>query len=264
MKGLREMLLQEEARLEKLLKKVETELRAAPKGSLHLSSSNDYVQYYHHFPGQEKRGEYLSKKETPLISQLAQKGYDEKLRRLLRHRLRQIKSITKDYEDEEIEQIFNDEHRERKKLIRPVEPTWNQRLASWKAEEYIGKSFPEGAPAIYTEQGERVRSKSEKILADMFFHKGIAYKYECPLYLNGIGFVHPDFTFLSRRTGQELYWEHHGRMDDLQYAEKTIQKIHSYEENNIFPGEKLILTFETAKSPLDTRLAEKLAEKYLL
>ena len=53
-------------------------------------------------------------------------------------------------------------------------------------------------------------------------------------------------------------------MDDLQYAEKTIQKIHSYEENNIFPGEKLILTFETAKSPLDTRLAEKLAEKYLL
>lgn len=157
MKGLREMLLQEEARLEKILKKVETELCAAPEGSLHLSSSNNQVQYYHHFPGQEKRGEYLSKKETAFIRQLAQKGYDEKLRRLLCCRLRQIKSITKDYEDEEIEQIFNGEHRERQKLIRPVEPTWNQRLASWKAEEYIGKSFPEGAPAIYTEQGERIR-----------------------------------------------------------------------------------------------------------
>ena len=263
MKGLREMLLQEEVRLEKLLKKVETELCAAPEGSLHLSSSNNQVQYYHHFPGQNKK-KYISKTKSHLIQQLAQKEYDEKLLRHICRRLRQIKELIRDYDDDEIELFFQNEHRERQKLIRPVEPTWNQRLASWKAEEYIGKSFPEGAPAIYTEQGERVRSKSEKILADMFFHKGIAYKYECPLYLNGIGFVHPDFTFLSRRTGQELYWEHHGRMDDLQYAEKTIQKIHSYEENNIFPGEKLILTFETAKSPLDTRLAEKLAEKYLL
>lgn len=25
--------------------------------------------------------------------------------------------------------------------------------------------------------------------------------------------VYPDFTFLSRRTGEEIYWEHEGMMD---------------------------------------------------
>ena len=29
-----------------------------------------------------------------------------------------------------------------------------------------------------------------------------------------IRIVYPDFTFLSRKTKQEIYWEHDGRMDD--------------------------------------------------
>ena len=98
----------------------------------------------------------------------------------------------------------------------------------------------------------------------MFFHKGIAYKYECPLYLNGIGFVHPDFTFLSKESGQEIYWEHDGRMDDPVYAHNAVKKIQAYEENGIYPGERLILTFETEKNVLDMRHVKKLAEKYLL
>ena len=52
-------------------------------------------------------------------------------------------------------------------------------------------------------------------------------------------------------------------MDDPIYAQNAVRKIHAYEENNIFPGERLILTFETEQVVLDTRIIEKLVHKYL-
>lgn len=57
---------------------------------------------------------------------------------------------------------------------------------------------------IYTQKGERVRSKSEKTLADYFYYHGIPYKYECPLLLKGFGIIYPDFTFLTRRSQKEM------------------------------------------------------------
>lgn len=114
-----------------------------------------------------------------------------------------------------------------------------------------------------TEKGERVRSKSEKILADYFYRNNIPYKYEKPLYLKGYGIVYPDFTLLSKKTYQEIYWEHEGMMDKQDYARAAVRKIELYQLNNIYPGEQLIMTFETEQSLLNSRLMEKLTEKYL-
>ena len=76
--------------------------------------------------------------------------------------------------------------------------------------------------------------------------------------------VYPDFTFLSRKTKQEIYWEHDGRMDDSVYAQNAVRKILAYEENGIYPGESLILTFESEKNVLNTRIIERLVHRYLL
>ena len=84
------------------------------------------------------------------------------------------------------------------------------------------------------------------------------------MYLKGFGIVHPDFTFLSRKTKKEMYWEHDGRMDEPGYARNAIRKIQAYEKNDIYPGESLILTFETERSVLDIRMVKRLAERYLL
>lgn len=264
MAGLREMLLKEQSRLEQILKKTEERMKDAPDGSLRLSRSGKSVQYYRCMPGKQKNGEYLPKAEGEMVRRLAQKSYDQKVEKLAGKRLAQIKRMVKDYEDDEIERLFLNEHKERQKLIRPVEPTWEQRLEAWINEEYLQKEFREDVPVILTERGERVRSKSEKLLADYFWRSGILYKYERPLHLKGFGIVHPDFTFLSRKTRQEVYWEHDGRMDDPVYAQRAIRKIQAYEQNGIYPGEKLILTFETEKSVLDLRMVKRLAEKYLI
>ena len=138
---------------------------------------------------------------------LAQKGYNKAVVKKGEARLKQIKKITKNYSDDEIEKIYTSMHKERQLLVTPIEPTWNQLLMKWYEEEYQGKEFKEGTPLILTEKGERVRSKSEKILADYFYRKNILYKYEKPLHLKGYGTVYPDFTFLSRKTYREIYWE---------------------------------------------------------
>ena len=75
--------------------------------------------------------------------------------------------------------------------------------------------------------------------------------------------MYPDFTFLSPRTGQEIYWEHEGMMDKQEYARSAVRKIELYMKNGIYPGERLILTFETEQSMLNQKTLESLVERYL-
>lgn len=75
--------------------------------------------------------------------------------------------------------------------------------------------------------------------------------------------MYPDFTFLSPRTGQEIYWEHEGMMDKPEYARSAVRKIEQYMKNGIYPGERLILTFETEQSLLNQKILESLVERYL-
>ena len=145
-------------------------------------------------------------------------------------------------------------HTQRQLLVTPVEPIWEKELAKWYDSEYHGKEFYEGTAEIVTEKGERVRSKSEKILADYFYRNNILYQYEKPLYLKGYGTIYPDFTFLSKKTRKEIYWEHEGMMDKPEYAKR----------NGIHLGERLILTFETELTVLNSQIVEELVEKYLV
>ena len=155
-------------------------------------------------------------------------------------------------------------HTQRQLLVTPVEPIWEKELAKWYDSEYHGKEFYEGTAEIVTEKGERVRSKSEKILADYFYRNNILYQYEKTLYLKGYGTMYPDFTFLSKKTRKEIYWEHEGMMDKPEYAKSAVKKIESYQRNGIHLGERLLLTFETELTVLNSQIVEELVEKYLV
>ena len=160
--------------------------------------------------------------------------------------------------------IYNNLHPIKQKFVSPYEASWEQRVQNWKSIPYTGKEFEQGTPEIYTKKGERVRSKSEKLIADTLFDLGIEYKYECPIVLKGYGVVYPDFTILSRKTGKEVYWEHDGKMDDPKYSEKAVRKINSYIYNGIIPGDRLMLTFETSNIVLNDRTIKKMIDNFLL
>lgn len=263
-KELREQLLNEGQRLEIITKKIKCELENAPEGSLRLGTSQGCTQYYHCKEGAPHNGAYISKKEMNLVRDLAQKSYNEKVLRYTEKTSKQISRLLVNYEDDKIEKIYRSENIKRQKLITPIEPTYEQNIEKWMAVSFKGKGFSDGAPVILTNKGIRVRSKSEKILADYFDSLDLVYKYECPLYLENFGNIYPDFTFLSRKTGREIYWEHEGMMDNPEYARTAIQKMETYEKNGIFPGENLILTFETSMTPINSELMQMNVKKYLL
>lgn len=264
LKGLRELLLAEKTRLEVIKQRLDDELAVMPAGNLRICKSNNRTQYYHHKSDSiQDNGTYLPVAQHDLARQLAQKAYDRKVYDLVSRRLRQLTLITKDYKDDEIEDIYRKMTNARKNLVTPVEKTGRQQIEEWINTEYTGKGFKEDDVFIYTENGERVRSKTEKIIADYLYHNNIPYKYEKPLVLKGYGTVYPDFTLLSPHNYEELYWEHEGRMDDQAYAASAVKKIKSYEENGVYAGERLILTFETQKTVLNTGDIERVVNRFL-
>ena len=62
----------------------------------------------------------------------------------------------------------------------------------------------------------------------------------------------------------EIYWEHNGMMGENLYAQNAVRKINAYIRNGIYPGERLIITYETDKTILDMEIVKMYAEKYLL
>lgn len=151
----------------------------------------------------------------------------------------------------------------RKMLIKPYETSDDEYAENWKNAVYKGKEFAADAPEIYSESGIRVRSKSEKIIADKLSILGIPFRYEYPLKLQGYGVVYPDFFLLNKRTRKEYILEHFGMMDDADYSRNAVKKITLYAKNGYIPGVNLLATFETTDTPFDVRMFEKMMETVL-
>lgn len=267
MYGLKHLLQEEENRLRTMKAVIEERLISAPEGTLRVTSSKRQVQYMYCTNESEKlhkRGRYIKKHEVELVRELAQKEYDLKLKKLITRRLKQITGLLEEYDDHEIEDVYTHLHPLKQQFIQPIEPTWEQKVSELRNMKYEGKMFRPGDIEIYSKKGERVRSKSEKILADTFFDLGIEYKYESPLYWKDGRTVYPDFTFLSPKTGKKIYWEHDGRMGDSEYTEKAIMKIEGYIRNGIYPGESLILTFESKCHVINQAVVNDLIKRYLI
>lgn len=241
----------------------ERELKQMPPGTLRICRHGNKTQYYHRNDPKDFSGVYIREKDIGLAQRLAQKDYDRKVLGSVEEELRAIEKYMNYYPAVCPENIYEKLHVERQKLIAPILESEERYIRNWEAVEYQGKDFYENGPEFYTAKGERVRSKSEMIIADMLYREGIPYRYEYPVCMKGWGSVYPDFTVLNVRERKEIYWEHLGMMDEASYAEKAVQKIELYERNGIFQGENLILTYETRKCPLNQKTLRHHIERYL-
>lgn len=275
MEELRENLEQEITELEKIKQAAEGDLKHAPKGTLHVLRKKNTDQYYWRIDPKDTSGKYIRKSEEKLIKGLAQKDYAQKVLAVLESIIRKKKKILQNWEEMDAQKqvlaVYEKLSPARQKLITPYLDTEEEFAEKWECKKKLEKEqvaqaerFPEVYTEIYTEKGECVRSKSEKILADKFYMMKIPYLYEVPLYVNGYGYIKPDFTVLNKRTRKEFYWEHFGMMDEKDYCEKAIKKIENLEKDGIFPGRNLILTYETKEHPLNMKIVERLIEQYLI
>ena len=150
-------------------------------------------------------------------------------------------------------------------LIKPIENI----IREFESIEYQGKEFnEEDTREYYTSKGERVRSKSEKIIADELYRNGIPYKYELPIdFVDNRGRefnVYPDFTALNKRTGDKWIIEHFGLMDYPEYYDNAMLKLDTYERNGYLLGENLLIFHETDRMPLNIKVMQKYIETYLV
>ena len=91
-----------------------------------------------------------------------------------------------------------------------------------------------------TSKGDKVRSKSEVIIANLLHEYKIEYEYELPLDYGGKEPIRPDFTiFLS--DGSKLFWEHLGMLGSEKYDRDWLFKMNIYEK--YFPRQ-LLKTYE--------------------
>lgn len=265
MDELMRQLLQKQSELDELIQYAEKYLETAQQGKLRITRNHNTEQYYVKSDSVNTYGTYVSKKDNELIHGIAQKDYITNLLRYAKSEEKRVQQLIKRYEPEGIEHIYDKLSMKRKKVVQPYILPDDQFVSRWMSETYERKPIEIAEEnRIITEKGEIVRSKSEKILADKLSRMDIPYHYEKPIYLNGYGTIHPDFTTLNRRIRKVFYWEHLGLMDQSSYSEKAILKIEMMQRNGIFVGDKLIITYETSNHPLNIKSVESLIEKYLL
>lgn len=237
--------------LHQIVLRLEKSIKKAPEGKLRINNNKGRVEYYNRTLSEKCNGIYITKGNIDFIRRLAQKDYELSVLKVAKQELKAIEKFEKYLPKHRVEDIYCNLKYEKQKLVIPIIQTDEQFLEEWKLLEYEGLGFVEGVPELYTSRNERMRSKSEIMIADALAQEKIPYRYECPLELDGYGTVYPDFTVLNMAERKEVYWEHFGLMDDLEYVGKAIKKIAAYKRNGIFPGDKLILTYEMQKYPLD-------------
>lgn len=197
------------------------------------------------------------------VIELCQQEYEKKLYSNVMQEIEAIGRFLKNWNP--VESVSDQISSNRVGFIRPVVQDKAAYVEEWCSKEYEGLPFsPEDTSEFYTAKGERVRSKSEVMIADTLFRHDIPYKYECPITLQNGRTKYPDFTVLNVRTRREYIWEHLGMMTDSDYVESNLKKLKDYERNGIIQGDKLILTMESHGYPLSTKSIEKVIETFLV
>lgn len=252
------------AEIEQVLIEKEKALKDAPEGKLRIVKHKFALQFYYRRDASEKNGLYLTRAQDSLAAALMQKEYDCKLVSELKTEIMTLVRLLDDYRPERTDEIYLSLHDYRRQLIRPAILLDEDYVKRWMSVEYENKTFEENTPEYHTAKGERVRSKSELIIADALSRFKIPYRYEYPIHISGIGTVHPDFTCLNVGKRKEYVWEHNGMMSDSEYVDYAVNKMEKYTLSGYYPGQNLILSFESDSRPLSSRVIECYIRKYLL
>lgn len=269
-----EKLTKELNELQRLKEIVIKSLKQAPEGRLRSEmAQGKYPQYYlinDMYKKTYPKGKYLKKGELDIAKRLAQKEYDQYVLDEIGKREKDIKNRLTLFENNNgIHKAYERLSCAKKHLVTPYVLPDEEYVNEWKKSLTNGStSYPltNGSNpypvtnGFITENGELVRSKSEKIIADKLFIHNVPYKYEAGIVLNNKT-IYPDFTILIVKTRETVYFEHFGMMDNPDYCKSAIERMELYESNGIHLGERLFVSFESSLKPISVSWIDMLIEK---
>ena len=266
MKNLYNELTRNLKELNELSTKLQRSIKSSENGAMYLKNVNGENRFYCYKENENHSFEYLGKNQKEKISNLAQKGYETKLLKIVQKQEKAAQKclsiLSKAGSQEDFESVYEKLPSELKNIVKPINSTDDAYATKWLSYKYTKKPFPNDCP-FFTMRGDQVRSKSELIIADRLYMAGIPYHYEAPTSTSLTDIFYPDFTVLNKRTRKEYLWEHFGMMDNPQYCAACISRLHQYAQGDYYQGENLIITYECATKPLETKYVDWLIEKYL-
>ncbi len=132
----------------------------------------------------------------------------------------------------------------------------------------VADTFLENKLIHRTRRGEAVRSKSEVIIADLLYSKGLDYSYELPLIGTNEELRYPDFTIEDAESGVKVYWEHLGMLHDPEYRARWEQKLSWYRSQGILRREEgggaagmLVVTRDDEKGAISSAHLERIVRE---
>lgn len=253
-RSVRDILAERYEQLDETVKRLQKEVQNFPDGRVSVKQQGNRFYYYHVIDDKEK---YLNRNESDTIRALVQKAYVDDVIKASEIEMNHIKALLDGYCVASPEDVFNSLSEARKMYVTPVY-VGNRFAIDWANEPY---EKPVVVNGFRTLSGYNVRSKSELIIADRLWIKGIPFRYECPLMING-KIIHPDFTILRRSDNKLIYHEHCGMIDKPEYAESMVTRIFDYNKEGIYIGDRLFITCETSKIPLDITTVDNLIETH--
>lgn len=240
-------LLQRIKYLESMRDEIQKEYAKMPKGSLLVApgTTSTSFRYYLREETTDKMGTYLNLAQEKTKKKYATKKYYSKLLKEIDNEMVKLKKMISTNSEDSIISTFKKLNPGITKLIAPINIDNETFIKMWLAEEYEGLGFDiNDKTSLYSDRNERMRSKSEVLIANALNRRNIPYKYECPLELSNGQKLYPDFTILDVKNRKVKYWEHLGKMGDMAYVARNIWKLDEYKKQNIRLGINLYVTYE--------------------
>ncbi len=259
-----EVLKKQKSEMEEYLIKLQErqkDYKNLPHRGLRAASHRSGFQYYIREDGPKYR--YVCRSKLDTVKKMIQRDYEENLIRILQKDLKKISRLIDNCQLSSLAKEYDRLPEGKRVFVDPLVINDQMYVERWYKKYPGGKNTYQEAGQYTTDRGELVRSKSEKIIADMFYRNAIPYQYEPEIVFRDGTVVYPDFALLNVRKRKTFFWEHLGMISNEEYAVKNWKKIMRYEENGIFLSMDLIISEESSDGPLNLRLIKEKIDKYL-
>jgi len=284
-------------KLSSIIESTDKTLAFSERKSLNLKIINGKPKFYSRT--EDGKTVYVSQSDQKQIEELATIYHAKRLRSAALKEKKQIDAcltiLGKDPDTSDVDKV---EERIPEVIMKNAvlsELTTEGYARKWQEGNNVVRKFRSHKKDDYhkykTMRGDFVGSKSEVMIADRLYARGVPYHYEIaftpevvsdksrPVY-DEIGFVigyeafgfspeaedtlHPDFYVLNKRTRKAIFWEHLGKMDDSEYCRKNFNRFMRILDAGYVIGEDLIVTHEDSRHPLLPQDIDRIIEKYLI
>ncbi len=223
MNSFKERLINQVKEIEKLISVVDNRLKKSVPNEAVISYPKRKNGYQYYLVDKDGRRKYIKKNNRDIVKRTYQYEYDQKAKKMLLFEVSLLKHFIKNYDYPAVKSVYEKMGEGKRLMIKPIYMTDEEFIIEWKNKfKKDVNSFPVET-AFVTDNDETVRSKSEKILADMFNKLGIPYHYEPKVEISKDKYFYPDFALLCLKTRKTIYWEHFGLINDGEYSSKALK-----------------------------------------